>query len=134
MADRKPISLDEIRRRAEGEVIDIPDWDGKGTIPVRVRRIDITPIILKAGVLPNSLKIAAQEIFEGKKPAAKQPDVELELEKLMPTLDAIAKECLLEPKYEDIQNIYPLTLNQKLALLTYVTGEVEQLRPFRGKQ
>lgn len=130
---KTPISLDEIRRRAAGEVIDIPDWDGKGKIAVRVRRIDITPIILRAGVLPNSLKVAAQEVFEGKKPA-KQPDFDLEVEKLMPILDAIAQECLLEPKYEDIQAIYPLTLNQKLALLSYVTGEVEALRPFRGEQ
>lgn len=131
--DKQPITLDEIKRRAEGEVIDIPDWDGVGTIAVRVRRIDITPIILKAGVLPNSLKIAAQEVFEGKRPTAKQQDIDLEVDKLMPTLDAVAQECLLEPQYEDIQSIYPLTLNQKLALLTYVTGEVEQLRSFRGK-
>lgn len=128
------ITLDEIRERARGEVIEIPDWNGRGTIKVRVRKIDITPIVMQAGVIPNSLKVKAQEVFEGEvKRNVKSDDIDIEMEKLMPALDAIAREALVEPKYDDIQGILPLTLNQKLAILNYVTEELKQLEPFRRK-
>lgn len=126
------ISLDEIRQRAHGQVIEIPDWDGRGTIKVRVRKIDITPIILRAGVIPNSLKVKAQEVFEGEAPKRlKADEVELEMEKLLPALDAIAKEAMVEPGYDDIQAILPLTLNQKMAIFRFVTEEVQLLESFR---
>lgn len=129
------ITLEQIRERARGEVIEIPDWDGRGTIKVRARKIDITPIAMQAGVIPNSLKVRAQEVFEGKVPKRlKNDEIELEMEKLIPALDAIAKEALVEPKYEDIQAILPLTLMQKLAIFQYVTKEVQQLESFRGEQ
>lgn len=126
------ITLDEIRARARGEVIKIPDWDGRGTIKVRVRKIDLTPFLLQSGMVPNSLKVKAQEVFEGRAPRkANVDDIELEMQKLIPTLDAIAKEALVEPTYEQITEILPLTLSQKLAILKYVTEEVRQLEPFR---
>jgi len=129
------ITLEQIRERARGEVIEIPDWDGRGTIKVRARKIDITPIAMQAGVIPNSLKVKAQEVFEGKVPRRiKTDEITLEMEKLIPALDAIAKEALVEPRYEDIQAILPLTLMQKLAIFRYVTKEVQQLESFRGEQ
>ncbi|PZN08277.1 MAG: hypothetical protein DIU69_10305 [Bacillota bacterium] len=129
------ITLEQIRERARGEVIEIPDWDGRGTIKVRARKIDITPIVLRAGIIPNSLKVKAQEVFEGEAPKRlKADEFDLEMEKLIPALDAIVKEALVEPKYEDIQAILPLTLMQKLAIFRYVTKEVQQLESFRGEQ
>ncbi len=127
------ITLEQIRERAKGEMIDIPDWDGRGTIKVRVRKIDVTPIILKTGMLPNSLKVKANEVFEGKVKRGKADDIEFELDKLVPAIDAIVQEALVEPKFEEIQNILPLTLSQKLAIFHYVTEEVRKLEPFRGE-
>lgn len=133
----KVISLDEIKELAKGEVVSIPHWDGKGTINVRLRRIDLTPIILQGGVLPNSLKVIAQEAFEakmkGRKPNLKQQPLDFDIEKMMPALDAIAKESLIDPKYEDFQEHYPLSLTQKLAIFQYALGEVQALESFRGE-
>jgi hypothetical protein len=126
------ITLEEIHERARGKVIEIPDWDGQGTIRVRARKIDITPLVMKAGVIPNQLKLKAQEMFEGKISEKDIGSVDVDVEKMMPVLDAAAKEALVEPKYEEIQEILPLTLNQKLAIFSFVSEEVQQLESFRG--
>jgi hypothetical protein len=128
------ITLEEIQQRACGEVIEIPDWDGQGTIRVRARKIDITPLVMQAGVIPNQLKLKAQEVFEGKISEKDIGSVDVDVEKIMPALDAAAKAALVEPKYEEIQEILPLTLNQKLAIFSFVSEEVKQLESFRGKQ
>jgi hypothetical protein len=126
------ITLSEIQERARGEVIEIPDWDGKGVIKVRARKIDITPIAMQAGMIPNSLKVKAHEVFDGKVQTKDLGDIDVNMEKMMPALDAVAKEALVEPKYEEIQEILPLTLNQKLAIFHFVSEEVRQLESFRG--
>ncbi|HEY8414646.1 MAG TPA: hypothetical protein VIK99_02625, partial [Thermaerobacter sp.] len=118
--EERVITLEEIKQRARGEVVEIPDWDGRGTIRVRLRRIDLTPIIMQHGFLPNSLKMKVQERFEGRPVKPKAGEVDVDLNKLMPALDAVAKEALVEPPYEEVTKIMPLTLTQKLAILNWV--------------
>lgn len=125
------ITLKEIEERARGQVIEIPDWDGRGTIKVRARKIDLTPIVLKAGWVPNSLKVKAKEVFDGKDPKDENFDIDVDLQKILPALDEVAKQALVDPKYDDIVKIMPLTLNQKLAIFHFVTEEVRQLESFR---
>ncbi|NPV44804.1 MAG: hypothetical protein HPY70_12655 [Firmicutes bacterium] len=129
--DEKVITLEEIRERAKGTVIQIPDWDNKGTINVRVRMVDVTGKLLTAGVLPHSLKVEVAKAFEGeaKIDASK---IDVDLNKIIPLLDTIVAEALVDPPYEEVQSILPLTLNQKLAIFNYVMGEVKQLEPFRS--
>ncbi|WPD20177.1 hypothetical protein [Thermaerobacter composti] len=134
MDEDRVITLEEIRQRARGEIVDLPDWDGQGTIRVRLRKVDLTPVILQHNFLPNALKVKVQEAFEGKPPRpAPAPEVDLDLHKLMPALDAIAKEALVEPTYEQITEILPLTLTQKLAILEWVTKDLKALESFRGE-
>jgi len=132
VSEDRVITLEEIRQRARGEVVEIPDWDGQGTIRVRLRKIDLTPIVLQAGLLPNNLKVKAQEMFEGR-PRPGGSDVDLDLQKLMPALDAVAREALVEPTYQQITEILPLTLSQKLAILNWVTQDLQALEKFRGE-
>jgi len=131
MEEIKVISLEEIKERAKGTVIPIPDWDDKGTIYVRVKPVDVTGKLLTAGVLPNTLKVEVAKAFEG---AAKldADKIDVNLNKIIPLLDTIVSEALVEPSYEEIQNILPLTLNQKLTIFNHVMGEVKQLAPFRA--
>lgn len=125
------ITLKEIEQKAKGTIVEIPDWEPGKKIKVRLRAIDLTPHLLKAGVLPNDLKVTATEVFEGKR----EPEeaVDIDIERMMPILDAVAKEALAEPKFDEIQKLYPLTLNQKLAILDFVMGEIEGLKSFRGQ-
>lgn len=136
MSEVKVISLEQIKERAKGTVLEIPDWIPGKTIYVRVRAIDVTPHLMKAGTIPNELKAVAVEAFEGKdgtKVVEDMSNSELasNISKLMPVLDAIVEEALVEPKYSEVQKVYPLTLAQKMAIFNFVLSEVEDLKPFR---
>jgi len=130
VSEDRVITLEEIQQRARGEVVEIPDWDGRGTIRVRLRKIDLTPIIMQHGFLPNSLKVKVHEAFEGRPPKPKG-DVDLDLQKLMPALDEVARQALVDPPYDEVTKILPLTLTQKLAILSWVTKDLDALGSFR---
>ena len=124
----KVISLAEITERAKGTIIEIPDWKPGSVIAVRVKSIDMTPHLLATENLPNLLKTSADGVFHGKtitdsdkKKAVEQAGFE-NVEKIVPIINAIAREVLVEPKYDDIEKIYPLTLAQKMALFNFATG------------
>lgn len=135
------ISLQEIKEKAKGTILEIPDWEPGKTIKVRVRSIDVTPHLMSAGSIPNELKAIAVEAFEGsesddeimKRVANKVGGSSAEIERFMPILNAIASEALAEPTYQEIEEIYPLTLQQKMSILNFVMGEVDDLKPFRKK-
>ena len=136
--EQKTISLEDIREKSKGVFIDIPDWEPDKTIKVRVRAIDITPIMMQTGAIPDELSIEVATMFESEEevnkkiaPKAKE-DPKVKMEKLMPTLDAVAEAALAEPTFKEIQEIYPLTLQQKLAIFTHVMGGLEKLKPFRA--
>jgi hypothetical protein len=138
----KAISLEEIKTKAEGILVEIPDWEPKKMIKVRLRSIDVTPILMETGVFPDELSVEVATMFEGadavkktsspKKDDVKvKDDVKLKMEKFIPVLNSIAELALSEPTYEEIQKVYPLTFQQKLAIFTYIMGGIEKLKPFR---
>ena len=140
----KVISLEEIIERARGIVIEIPDWAPNAKIGVRVKAIDMTPHMLSLEKMPNALRAAADEVFNGKQGGKKDSKLEEDLqeaivgkldisdvEQIMPILEGIAKEVLVEPTYDEIQAVYPLTLAQKMALFQFAMGGVDKLESFR---
>lgn len=133
--ERKAISLDEMRLKAQGTLVEIPDWTNNGTIDVRVKAIDMTPHIMSIDKMPNALKKSAVEAFEGK---AKGSQADLakdistdDMEHMLPIIEGVVKEVLVEPTYDDFQEIYPLTLQQKLVLFKMSMGGIEELDSFR---
>jgi hypothetical protein len=135
--EEKVISLEEISNIAKGEVISIPGWKRGTTINVRVKPIDVTPRLAKmrAGI-PNPLKKDAEEVFEGteKEQMVKAKTTGEEVMAQASTQEAlteIATEALVEPTYEAISKIMPLTTDQKLAIYLWLLGGVQQLSPFR---
>jgi hypothetical protein len=137
MEEKKVISIEEIREKAQGTVIEISDWSPNGKIAVRVRAIDMTPHILALEKMPNALKNAANEVFNGKTSSMKQINdaaskVDMDdITGMMPIIEGIVREVLVEPKYDEIQAIYPLTLNQKMELFKFAMGGIEKLDSFR---
>ena len=129
----KVISLEEIVEKAKGYTLDIPDWDGQGTITVRIRSIDLTPHLLSSGVLPNQLSAEVATAFGNEQESPKVKDTKFDTNKLNEVIDAVVKEALVEPTFEQIQEVYPLNLTQKMAIFTHITGGVEKLKPFRQK-
>ncbi len=131
------ITLDQVKQKAQGQVIDIPDWEPDKTIKVRVRKIDITPLLLSSGTIPNELSNEVSNyLSEGGDPEkavkkmAKNPP-KFDSTKFLPTLNAIVKEALVEPAYEELEKVYPLNMSQKLAIFKYVTGGIEDMKSFR---
>lgn len=133
------ISVAELQERAAGTPIEIPDWLPHKTIWVRVRPIDMTPHMLKLNALPNTLKAAATEVFHGEasdsKTAAQKALEETgkdNIELMLPILDGIAADVLVQPSYTEIQALLPLTLNQKMALFKFAMGGLDSLESFRS--
>lgn len=128
---KKVSTLDEIRAQAEPEVIEIPGFRAGKSIAVRVRLIDLTPKLLELRVA-NPLLAEAQRMAQG---GMTRDEIAAKLDgpiaDIVPMLDEIAKESLVEPTYDEIVAIHPLTLAQKLKLFSYATGE-DVLGPFRG--
>lgn len=131
MSEKQVTSLEEMRAQARGEVVTIPGWAPGQTVNVRVRQVDLTAAILAAGALPNVLASALPGT-ENDQEGAPEPTPE-QIEKLIPVLDAVAREALTEPKYDEIvSEAAPLTFEQKLAVFDAAIGNVRELRSFRG--
>lgn len=142
------ITVEEIHEKAKGIPVDIPDWEPDSTITVRLRSIDVTPLLMESGAFPDELSSEVVTMFEDAEKEMEKnkkfPDKELaeelkkakrpvNMEKLVPILDKIAEQSLAEPTFEEIQKIYPLTLQQKMAIFKFVTGGIESMKPFRQK-
>lgn len=133
--EENAITIAEVKKRARGTLVEIPDWEPKKKIKVRLRSIDVTPILMETGAIPDELSLEVATMFgeeEGKKEVPETAEnVKGSLKKFMPVLDAIAKEALAEPTYEEITEVYPLTLQQKMAIFAHTMEGIKQLKPFR---
>ena len=138
MSDRKPISIEEIQALAAGEIIEIPGWVPGQKVDIRVRRIDVTPQLLALGKLPNMLRDAASSQFkkstsEIAEKATEELTEDLELKELMPVIENVCRAAMIEPKFDEVQAVYPMLLDQKMAVFSYITAEVKALETFRPR-
>jgi hypothetical protein len=138
----KVTPIDEIRAQAEPDIIEIPGFRPGTTINVAVQPVlRLTPRLLAAGLV-NPL---IGSIREQAKTGAKAEDLEREAgvaidekgaDAFLGFLDLIAQEMLVEPTYDQIAAIHPLTLEQELAIANHVLGnlgDLEALASFRQK-
>lgn len=132
----KVITLEEIRERAKGVITEIPGWTQGEVIAVRLRAIDMTPHILSMENMPNVLRNAAMAVFEkddvSSEKIAAETDVS-DMQRMLPIIDSIVKECLVEPTWDDFQENYPLTMVQKMAIFEFAMAGVDSLKSFRSK-
>lgn len=136
-------TLDQIRAQAEPNIIEIPGFRPGATISVAVRMVDLTPHILETGIGNPLVAVAAKKAREGKSKAQIEKEMEqmeqessgqgMDMQALLPALEAIVQEALVEPTYEEIVTIRPMTLDQKMAIFTYATGDARELISFRGE-
>ena len=137
--EENAITIAEVKKKARGTLVEIPDWEPNKTIKVRLRSIDVSPILLESGTIPDELSLEVATMFgDGDKKDSKEPSKKpaeqikgSTLKKFLPVLDAIAKESLAEPTFEEITEVYPLTIQQKMAIFSYVMEGVRKLKPFR---
>ena len=134
---KKPITLEELEQIASGEVIDIPSHDGRGTIAVRVKRIDMTSELLNSEMLSNELIGDVVKQFDRGKSQQqveqqlKAKMVDADMSKIVSLVDKICVKALVEPTFEQFEEFAPLNLNQKMAIFNWIMEEVRGMKPFR---
>ncbi len=131
-------SLDEIRAQLAGQIISIPGFKPDTEINVKIRPVDLTTYILKTNITNPLLAIAVQKVKDGKTPEEIEKDLREKLAKgdvdfsaMMPAIDAVVEEALVEPTFQQISEIAPLTLFQKMAIMDAAVGDVTGLISFR---
>lgn len=147
MADEqiKVFTLEDLKKASEGHLIPIPGFEPNSTIYVRVKRIDITADMLGSSVLPNELQQEVVKQFDGntgkKKPSQKEIEVQIakrfeeesSIADMIPMIDKMCRKALLEPTYEQFEELYPLTTSQKMTIFQWLMEEVKSMRGFRSE-
>lgn len=123
MSDLKVVSLDELRQQ-NTEIIPLSSKVG-GQIGVEVKRLSILGMC-KKGQIPNALLGAAKQLFYNDKTET------LNLKDYGELLDIISREVLVNPTYEQFEELAPLTDDQKFELYIYSQRGLEGLERFRN--
>lgn len=117
-------SLDILKEKAKGEMVELPGWDEENLV-CRVKRVSILGLASK-GSIPNSLLTAATKVFTSK------VDTNTSLKEICDVMKVIARETLVNPTYEQIEECgLTLTDEQLTALLNYSQQGVRALEKFR---
>ncbi len=140
MTEKTVTSMEEIRGQVNEDIITIPGFTMGSTINVRILPVDLTSLMLEhdfnnplAEILGDKLKPdmtnkQRQRLVE-KTMTNKQQRAE-NLKKMLPMLDAVCEQVLVEPTWAEFVEVKPLTMAQKLAIFNNATG-VSDLSPFR---
>jgi hypothetical protein len=123
VAELKVTSIDEIKNKAGGAIVELPGWDDKPFV-ARLRRLSILQVA-SAKDFPNELLGSVEKLMR----AGSKPD-QLPADEMGRLLAFIAEKCLVEPAYKDVKDM--LTDEQLSAIFTYAQAGVRALATFRG--
>ena len=123
-------SLDKIKEKAAIEVT-LPGWDNEPFI-CKLRRVNLMDMAAK-GNIPNPLMATVIELFEGKITKESIQDPEERYKKLNEGIEFFAKKAMVEPSYEEVTAIVPLTDNQKYAIYKFAVDGTIVFSPSNKK-
>lgn len=112
-------------------MIEIPDFDGVGTIDIKVKRPQLTSM-MSQGKIPNRLLGVASQAAIGGGFKYKSED---EIEKAKELAEWIAfycEICMVEPSYEEVKDT--ITDDQTLAIYAWAIAPIDVLRSFRHQK
>lgn len=131
-----PISIAALQEMAQGEVIQIPSFKTGETMAVRVRKIDLTAELTADGAVPNKLQSEVVKQFEqGKSQHQVEEQIKNNINGLddvgefLPMINNLVRKALVEPTWDDFEEVYPLTLQQKMAIFTWTMKDIDTFRP-----
>lgn len=128
MYEHNVTSIHELQEYAKGAFVRLPDFGEGQPFYARLRRPSMLSLT-RAGKIPNSLILTANELFNGKGMNEKKQGA---MNEVLDILDIIADACFVEPTYSDIKNAgVTLTDEQMMAIFNYVQRGVRALEPFR---
>ena len=124
----KILSMDQLRELSRF-IIPIPDFEGKGTLNVRVQKPRLLAMAAQ-GEIPNHLLGIATQMVAGKKQVkAKKEDEGALIKEAAAMTELYCQACLVEPKYEEFKEI--MTDEQSDVSFRWAMGMVENLDGFR---
>lgn len=122
----KVTSLSDIRKAADGEIIELPGWKSDPVF-FHLRRPQLTTLV-RNGKIPNALMSVVESLFDD----TKQKKSDTSFGNYAELLHIIAEAALVKPGYEDVKDI--LTDEQLLCIYQYTQGGLAGLRKFRLQQ
>ncbi|AVQ38934.1 esterase [Clostridium botulinum] len=125
--DLKVTNIEDLKKVAQGEVIQLPQFAQGMPFNARVKRVSLLNLVRK-GIVPNKLLSAAEELFYGKQSSKENVD----LTQMTDVMYIMAENALVEPSIEDLKNVgLELTDEQIVALFNYTQEGVSELDSFR---
>lgn len=130
MPDMTVTSIQELQEYSRGVLVQLPDFGEGQPFYARLKRPSMLALT-RAGKIPNSLILTANELFNGKGMNDKKPDA---MKEVLEILDVIAEACFVEPSYREVTGAgIELTDEQMMAIFNYVQRGAKALEPFREK-
>lgn len=128
--EQKVTTIAELQEYARGTFVQLPDFAEGQPFFARLKRPSMLALT-RAGKIPNSLILTANELFNGKGMNDKK---ETAMTDVLNILDIICEACFVEPAYTAIKEAgIELTDEQMMAVFNYVQQGVKALEPFRKK-
>lgn len=134
----KETTLEELRKIAQGEVIQTIGFAPGTTFNVRVKKIVLENFLVADanGTIPNKLLDRADEIFENAKSNAKGEKKlsKKELKEITDLEDHILRVIMVKPTFDEVKESgLELSLLQRQDILAHGFSNVDSLETFRNE-
>lgn len=133
VTEKKVITITELKKLSEGELVELPSFVGEDRITFKLRRPSLLYMV-KTGKIPNELLTDANTLFASGANGVVNRAVKDEntLKRLLEVIECICEETFVEPTYKEIKDAgIILTDSQLLAVFAYTQNGVESLKSFR---
>lgn len=125
------LSIEQLRNMSTS-IISIPNFDGTGTIDIKVQKPRLMAMASK-GQIPNHLmSIVNDMMFGKKKDSSKNQKKEDKVKDVFKIYELNCFACMVEPKYDDVKDI--LTDDQMEAIFVWANKKVSKLDSFRTNE
>lgn len=129
-------SVDDLRKVAEGEVVELPSFSESVPFVARLRRPSMLDLV-KNKKIPNSLLDSANKLFsQGPNGVLLKPGSNgAGMDELFDLMDVICEAAFVEPAYADLKGAgIKLTDDQVMFIFSYTQTGVKALEKFRTKR
>lgn len=117
-------SIEQLKQMAI-TIIPIPDFEGAGTIKVKVQRPRLMAMASQ-GKIPNHLMSIANYMIMGR---SRKKGEDVQIGDVASMMELYCQACLVEPSYDEFKGI--ITDDQMSAIFDWGIGEVKKLDSFR---
>ena len=126
----KITNFSDLQEYARGQVVQLPDFAENQPFVARLSRPSMLALA-KAGKIPNSLLVSANELFaEGT--GSFDPTKESMMDDMFSVIDVLCDACFVEPTYQEIKDSgITLTDEQYMFIFNYSQEGVKALENFR---